>query len=130
MYEVLARVWANPAFHEKCSISNAAWLRRELKGASDGLIDARVLIQSAQAAAILSTSADPVHLKAAFSTAACAADLARAELPGLDGVLRIVLTRMGNFAALSTAPVVDQFGRLPTRLAVDEELRREGNRIE
>lgn len=127
--ELVARVWTNPAFREQHSLINAAWLRRELKVASDGLIDERVLMQSAQAAAILSTSADPAHLKAAFSTAACAADLGRAQLPGLDGVLRIVLTRMGNFPALRTAPVVDQFGRLPTRLAVDEELRREGNRV-
>lgn len=92
-------------------------------------ISDRTLVQSAQAAVILATSSDPAHLRAAFSTAACAADLARLHMPGLDGVLRIVLTRMGNFPALGTAQTVGDFDRLPTRVALAEELRREGNSV-
>lgn len=127
--ELIARVWENPLFHQQSADVIAAWLRRELRIADDTTVPEDVIVQSAQAAAILATSADPAHLKAAFSTAACAADLARSDLPGLDGVLRIVLTRMGNFPALATAPAVGQFGRLPTRLAIAEELRRQGNSV-
>lgn len=127
--QLIARVWNNPLFHEQRSMLAAAWLRRELKIADETEITDRVLMQSAQAAAILSTSSDPAHLRAALSAASCAADLGRNRLPGLDGVLRIVLTRMGNFPALKTAPVVEKFSRLPTLLALAEEIRREQNRV-
>ncbi|MBR0683354.1 DEAD/DEAH box helicase [Roseomonas eburnea] len=129
MQQLITRVWENQTFHDQLAILRAAWLRRELKVEEHPDIAEGLLAQSAQAAAILSTSDKPEHLKAAFSAVACAADLGRERLPGLDGVLRIVLTQMGNFPALKTAPAVGQFARLPTRLAIAEEIRRELNRV-
>ncbi|MGN8094150.1 DEAD/DEAH box helicase [Methylobacterium sp. 22177] len=87
------------------------------------------LLRCVQAATVLACSAVPERQGAAYGIAACAADLDRQDLPGLAGILRIVLTRMGNFPALASAPHVEEFRRLPTLPALAEEIRRDGNRI-
>lgn len=123
------QVWATAAFHSQRAALSTAWLQREL-GLEMGTAppDAE-LMQAVQAATILAGSEDPERRRAAFAVAACAADLARDRLPGLDGALRIVLTRMGNFPAVQTSPVVESFARLPIQVALAEELRREGNTV-
>lgn len=127
--ELVRRVWSNPQLHEQRSALVSAWLRRELDLGEGSHVDERIIVQSAQAAAILANSEDPAHLRAAFSMATCAADLARSTLPGLDGVLRLILTRMGNFPALSTSKAVRGFERLPMLVALEEERRRLGNSV-
>lgn len=116
-------------FHEQRGVLTTAWLQRELDIEDKVTLSDQMLMQCSQAAAILAASTDPAHRQAAFSAAACAADLGREQLPGLDGVLRVVLTRMGNFPAIETAHTVGSFARLPTQLALSEALRREENRV-
>lgn len=123
------RVWENPTFHNQRAALSTAWLQREL-GLSGTTQPTNVeFIQAVQAATILAGSEQPERRRAAFAIAACAADLARDRLPGLDGALRIVLARMGNFPAIETSPVVESFGRLPIQVALSEELRREANTV-
>lgn len=116
-------------FHQQRGALSTAWLQRELGIDRSSYPSDAELIQCAQAAAILAESDDPERLRAAFSAAACAADLGRDRLPGLDGALRIVLTRMGNFPAIQTSPMVEGFTRLPIQLALSEEMRRDRNRV-
>jgi superfamily II DNA or RNA helicase len=129
MEQLIHRVWENPKFHDQLAIVSTAWLQRELDVSQTASLTDAELVQCVQAAAILSGSTKPAHRRAAFSVAACAADLGREHLPGLDGALRIVLSRMGNFPAIQTAATVDQFSRLPMPVALSEELRRERNRV-
>ena len=128
--QLISRAWENPLFHEQRGLLSAGWLQRQLNIDERVSISEQTIVQCTQAAAILAASANPAHQRAAFSAAAYAADLGRERLPGLDGVLRIVLTQMGNFPALESAAVVGAFLRLPTQVAVSEELRREQNRVQ
>lgn len=142
--ELVARIWSNPAFHSDYRDLTATWLRRELGVGTDPSSDRALtgatseegekfsdalLVRCAQSATILSSSPDPEQLRVAYSAAACAADLGRDRLPGLDGALRIVLGRMGNFPAIATSEFVSGFGRLPMSAALAEELRRTDNRV-
>lgn len=52
------------------------------------------------------------------------------DLVRIAGALRVVLTRMGNFPAIKTVSSVDDFHRLPTRVALSEEARRGHNEVD
>lgn len=127
--ELALRIWLSEKFQTHFAALNAAWLQSELEMEATTPIDKRDLTRCIQAATILSQSADPKHQRAAYSIAACANDLWYDELPGVAGALRIVLTNLGNFPALSTAEPVYTFRRLPTQTAVVEEARRSSNTV-
>lgn len=124
------RIWARGEFQRHRADLSTAWLQRELGMAPTVSISDADLVRSVQAATVLAASHDPERKRAAYTIAACAADLSRDDLPGLDGALRVVLTRMGNFPAIRTSSGVQAFVRLPTQIAVAEELRRAGNRVD
>jgi hypothetical protein len=128
--ELAARIWDNAVFQEKLAELNTEWLQRELHMVRTSEASDADLVRCAQAAAILSMSGDPTRQRAAYSIAACGNDLRGGDLPGLAGILRIVLTRMGNFPAVGTSDSVERFHRLPTRVAVSEEIRREANTVQ
>lgn len=130
MMEVLAqRVWETPRLHEGVQDLAQHWLQYELQveGAED--IDEEEFIKLLQAAAILAASPDERHQRAAYDIATYGHDLGRAAYPGVAGLLRVILTRLGNFPALSTSNEVSTFWALPTSLAIEEEARRRGNQL-
>jgi hypothetical protein len=113
MSDALAdRVWGSAEFRDQFSNLNRAWLQRELTMDATVAVSDADIVRCVQAAAILAVSDDPVRQRAAYSIAACANDLRGSDLPGLAGVLRVVLTRMGNFPAIGTAEAVNSFHRL------------------
>ncbi len=124
------RVWESPGFRDRFSDLNRAWLQRELTMDTTVAVSDTDIVRCVQAAAILAMSDDPTRQRAAYSIAACANDLKGSHLPGLAGALRVVLTRMGNFPAIGTAEAVNNFHRLPTRVAVSEEARRTSNEVD
>lgn len=130
MIEALGdQIWAHPEFHARRVELGGTWLQRELRiDQTEALSDAD-LLRCVQAATVLALSADPERQRAAYGIAACAAGLDREDLPGLAGVLRVVLTRLGNFPALASSPYVETFRRLPLLSALAEEVRRDGNRV-
>src|SRR5215210_7500263 len=128
MRDALAdRIWERAEFHQLFSNLNRAWLQRELTMDASVAVSDADIVRGVQAATILSVSDDPMRQRAAYSIAACANDLRGSDLPGLAGALRVVLTRMGNFPAIGTVEAVNNFHRLPTRVAVSEETRRRLN---
>ncbi|MGK2912264.1 MAG: hypothetical protein ACSLE1_21075, partial [Sphingobium sp.] len=124
--ELQNRIWNNPNFHVKMANLESAWLSAELQlgDANTGSVHDDDIVRCVQAAAILSKSPDPVRQRAAYRIAACAMDLRQQHFPGLPGALRIVLSGMGNFPAISTNECVGGFTRLPTRTAITEETHR------
>jgi hypothetical protein len=124
------RIWARSEFQRHFADLSTAWLQKELGVKPTVLMTDANLVRTVQAATILAASRDPERRRVAYTIAACAADLSRGDLPGLDGALRIVLTRMGNFPALHTSQSVRGFARLPTPIALSEEVRRAGNRVD
>ncbi len=130
MIEALAdRIWGHAEFHARREELGGAWLQRELGIDPTLVVSDEDLLRCVQAATVLALSDSPERQGAAYGIAACAVDLDREDLPGLAGVLRIVLTRLGNFPALVSAPHVETFRRLPLLSALAEEVRRDGNRI-
>ncbi|WP_352885624.1 DEAD/DEAH box helicase [Mesorhizobium sp. M0862] len=127
--ELIRSIWANENFHSSLLGLRAAWLRNVLSLEAVGEITDLDLVKCVQAATILANSTDAEIQRAAFSIAACASDLRSEDMPGLNGALRIVLTRLGNFPAVNTSSAVSGFSRLPTRTAVSEQLRRNGNEV-
>lgn len=129
LIEILAeRIWIREQFQKDYSNITNEWLAREL---GIPLSDDRAvyeLVKCMQAATILAGSADFVKQRAAYSIAACVHDL-RKDLPGVAGVFRIILTKMGNFPAFRTANAVSNFSRLPTSVATLEEIRRGENQV-
>jgi superfamily II DNA/RNA helicase len=123
------RIWKNPDFHASLAAITQAWLQKELKLPQTVELSASQILRCVQAATILSASEDPPKQRAAYSIAACAYDLGVYDFPGLAGSLRVVLSRLGNFPALSTAKDVYDFSRLPTRVALSEAHRSQANEI-
>ena len=131
MSEVLAdRVWNSSEFQERLASLNVAWLQKELGMQQTSHFPDHDIIRCAQAAVILSSCDDPDRQRAAYSIAACANDLRGSDLPGLAGVLRVALTQMGNFPAVGTSEIVRGFHRLPTRVAIAEQERRDSNAVQ
>ena len=118
--ELAARVWATPDFQESARAVELAWLRMDL-GANpvDGPpIKADMLIR---AAAILACSDDPAHRRTAYRVSTCLYDLCGTENLPLDQGVRVVLARLGNFAAFGTKPEIDAaISNLPVSLALEE----------
>lgn len=127
--ELAERIWASPDFHLAYAAINSAWLKRELELPLDAVIADSEITKCVQAAAILASSNDIEKQRVAYSIAACVNDLQGESLPGLRGVFRIVLTRMGNFPAVNTSKSVSEFSRLPTRTAISEEQHRGANEV-
>lgn len=98
-----------------------AWLRHELKVTADKEISLEEINKLVCAAAILACSGDQSHRRAAFRTATCAYELSGSEDLPLNGALRVVLTRLGNFPSLGTRKDVDGFqSALPVALVTEE----------
>ncbi|MES2055996.1 MAG: DEAD/DEAH box helicase [Pseudomonadota bacterium] len=127
--ELANRIWENAAFQKHFATVTTAWLQSEMGMEKTAEFQDADLSRALQAAAILSQSADPVRQRAAYGIAACANDLRGTDLPGLSGLLRIVLTGMGNFPAIGTSETVDGFHRLPMPMAISEEARRTSNTV-
>lgn len=128
--ELADRIWGHPEFHARRADLGGAWLQRELSLPATLALSRGDLVRCIQAATVLACCEAPERQGAAFGIAASAADLGLADLPGLAGALRVVLTRLGNFPALASASNVEAFRRLPTLAAVAEEERRDGNRVD
>ncbi|SEH25735.1 Helicase conserved C-terminal domain-containing protein [Methylobacterium sp. 275MFSha3.1] len=127
--ELSDRIWGHPEFHAQRAGLGGMWLQRELGIDPTLSVSDADLLRCVQAATVLALSESHERQGAAYGIAACAAGLDREDLPGLAGVLRIVLSRLGNFPALGSAPHVETFRRLPLLTALAEEVRREGNRV-
>ena len=93
-------------------------------------LDEEEFVKLLQAAAILAASPDERHQRTAYDIATYGHDLGHAEYPGVAGLLRVILTRLGNFPALATSTNVSSFSALPTSLAIEEEGRRRINQLD
>lgn len=127
--ELSDRIWGHPEFHAQRAGLGGMWLQKELGIDPTLTVSDTDLLRCVQAATVLALSGSHERQGAAYGIAACAAGLERVDLPGLAGVLRIVLSRLGNFPALGSAPHVETFRRLPLLSALAEEVRRDGNRV-
>lgn len=118
--ELADKVWSTPEFHSAASEVEIAWLQVDLGTKKrDGLHShASKLIQ---AAAILACSANVEHRRSAFRVATCLYELCGTPDLPLDQGLRVVLARLGNFAAFGTREDVNSaLSRLPMALAIEE----------
>ena len=105
------RIWAHAEFHARRAELGGTWLQRELGIDPTLTVSDTDLLRCVQAATALALSGNHERQGAAYGIAACAAGLDREDLPGLAGVLRIVLTRLGNFPALSENGRLLELGR-------------------
>ncbi len=129
--EVLAqRIWDTPLLHEGVERLAQLWLQHELQVDRARELDEEEFVKLLQAAAILAASSDERHQRTAYDIATYGHDLGHAEYPGVAGVLRVILTRLGNFPALATSTKVSSFTALPTSMAIEEEGRRRANQLE
>ncbi len=128
--ELAKRVWDTPRLHDGLRQLSQDWLQQELEVDAGVAIDEEEFLKLLQAAAILAASSDERHQRAAYDIATYGHDLARARFPGIAGLVRVILTRLGNFPALKTSKKVGDFYALPTTLAVEEEARRQGNQLD
>ncbi len=129
---LIEKVWSNPALHRALNSLEYGWLQQALKldPAPGTLIhqsDARRYIE---AAGILACSSRADQQLVAYRMAVYTFDLFRGQLDGLDGSVRAVLTRLGNFPSLVTAPEVDAALTVGPWSIVEEEIaRRAANEV-
>lgn len=132
--ELAKRVWETPRLHEGLQQLSQDWLQRELEVEARGVLgedeEEDEFVKLLQAAVILAASSDEKHQRAAYDIATYGHDLARSRFPGVAGLVRVILTRLGNFPAMRTSEKVAGFYALPTTLAVEEEVRRRGNQLD
>lgn len=127
--ELANRVWANPRLAEWHGELKSAWLHKVL-GIDHHLAWSDDQVgRCVQAAAILAATNEPDKQRVAYAIAACALDLFESSFPGLPGLLRVVLSRTGNFPAMGVAKSVDSFAGLSDRAILSEERRRFDNEI-
>jgi len=118
--ELADNVWSTPEFHTAASEVEIGWLQVDLGTKKrDGLHpQSSKLIR---AAAILACSENMEHRQSAFRVATCVYELCGTPVLPLDQGLRVVLARLGNFAAFGTREDVNTaLSRLPTALAIEE----------
>jgi hypothetical protein len=123
--ELADKIWNTPEFHTAASAVEIAWLQVDLGTRKrEGLhSQAKKLIQ---AAAILACSEKMEHRRSAFRVATCLYELCGTPDLPLDQGLRVVLARLGNFAAFGTRDDVNNaLASLPTALAIEEVASRE-----
>jgi len=131
MMDVLAqRVWDTPLLHDGAQRMAQRWLQHELQLEGSDDLSEEEFNKLLQAAAILAASPDERHQRVAYDIATYGHDLGRVEYPGVAGLLRVILTRLGNFPALSTSDKVSSFSSLPISLAIEEEGRRRANQLD
>jgi replicative superfamily II helicase len=124
------KVWTNPHFQTAATKINRLWLQRELNFLPAETLDEKTAAKAMAAAAILVCSKEIERRRMAHHLAASAFDLLeRSDLP-LDAMLRVVLTRLGNFPSLATRDAVDSsLTQLPWTLTAEEIAARDANTI-
>jgi superfamily II DNA/RNA helicase len=129
---LVQKVWANPSLQRAIESLERDWIRQEL---SDERLENPETSRSSacrylEAAAILACSREPDHRLAAFRIATYTYDLFRGRLDGVAESVRVVLTRLGNFPAISTADDVESAGqRTPWSMIQEELVRRQENEV-
>jgi len=128
--ELSARIWSHDLFHEEAANLRSALLRTRYvtQGSLPGDKEVRRLLQSA---VVLSASSNQEHRHSAYEIATAASELDSERHPGIPFILLLVLSRIGNFPALSYAKrrySVDSVA-LPTREVVEVSERNARNSI-
>jgi hypothetical protein len=101
------KVWTNPHFQTAAAKINRLWLQRELNFPPAETLDEKTAAKAMAAAAILACSKEIERRRMAHHLAASAFDLLESSDLPLDAMLRVVLTRLGNFPSLTTRDAVD-----------------------
>lgn len=132
MIEALtARIWAHEDFHtDVARLQERVAIKRYIGSDVDAL-DNATLNRLLKSAAALAASTNTEHREVAYQIASSAAELEGSISPGVLYLLLLVLSRIGNFPALSYARGrygIDEYS-LPIRSVVETVERGEGNSI-
>lgn len=129
--ELAVRIWSHDLFHEEAGELRTCLLRARYIGEGLHGYDRESLERLLRSAAVLSASREQRHREMAYQIATAASELESDELAGIPYILLLVLSRMGNFPALSYAkrryPIEED--RLPVRMVVESADRTEANTI-
>jgi hypothetical protein len=133
MIEALsARIWAHEEFHSDiASLKQSAAFKRYI-GDDKAAFDTAAMRRLLKSAAALSASTNTEHRETAYQIASAAAELEGDASPGIPYLLLLVLSRIGNFPALSYARKrfgIDEYS-LPTRSVAETVDRSEGNSVD
>ncbi|WFU39517.1 DEAD/DEAH box helicase [Bradyrhizobium sp. CB82] len=134
MIDVLIdKVWSNPRLPEAMKILERLWIAR-----SAGVepttpvvaVDRHKASRYVEAAAILACSSQPAQRLAAYRLATYVHELFSGTIDGLDGAVRAVLVRLGNFPSiLTSSPIGEALASTPWAIAQEEMVRRGANEI-
>jgi len=131
--ELSNRIWSHDRFHEEAGTLRSYLLRAryvsETEGARYHEESLRRLLRSA---AILSASHERKHREMAYQIATAASELESGQFSGVPYVLLLVLSRIGNFPALSYAERQYSISEesLPLRVVAESVARKEANSIQ
>jgi len=129
---LIQKVWSNPALATALDSLERQWLAKTLHlevepGAGVDVGRARRCIE---AAAILACSAQADHRLTAYRMATYIYELFGGQIEGLEGAVRAVLTRLGNFPSLVTSQGINAaLPHGPWSIAEEELRRRSENEV-
>lgn len=131
--ELAKRIWSNSKFQSELSTLVAERVRQSAIGVppTPEAVDEGMVTRLLQSAAALSQSAKPAHKEAAYRIATAAYTLYGHDYDGLSDLLYVILSRLGNFPAISLSGqrTESQPGTLPFPVALEAVHRLEGNTV-
>jgi hypothetical protein len=101
--ELSQRIWSHEQFHREAGELRSHVLRRRYVQHTPLAFDGDALHRLLRSAAVLAASSDKIHRELAYQIAIAASELHTDDLEGIPYVLLLVLSRLGNFPALSYA---------------------------
>ncbi len=129
---LIEKVWSNPALRVALDALESNWLTGALKldGTSAKPIQCADACRYVEAAGVLACSDRADQRLAAYRMATYVYELFRGQLDGLESSVRAVLTRLGNFPSLITAPDINAaLPNGPWVIAEEELSRRLANQV-
>lgn len=101
--ELSKKIWGHSKFHAEVGVLRESLLRHRYIGASKEMaLSEEAMVRLIKSATTLSASANREHRQIAYQIATSAAEVA-GNFPGTKYALLLVLSRIGNFPALSYA---------------------------
>jgi hypothetical protein len=131
IHELSARIWSQPRFHQEAAtlLTHLLQSRFAIKSKVEG--EEEALLRLLRSAAILAASREKQHREMAYQIATAASELESGRYPGAPYLLLLVLSRIGNFPALSYAKQRYSVHEecLPIRAVAEAASRVEGNLV-
>lgn len=130
--ELIQSVWSNPALQNGMAGLERDWIRQELSISEFQApeVDVSSARRYIEAAAILAFSHKADQKLAAYRIATYAFELFSDQMVGIAEAVRAILTRLGNFPAISTAKRVDEsLATSPWEILAEEFERRAANEV-